>query len=509
MANLPRAFGSLGHAGERRWAEIGFTWCARQIESGNAYFMTPVLELSGRQGIAGIEQINTPAEELFESRKLLLGTYLAGAIRVRNLLGAQAILAWALRGADIMQSGRARGEAYFRLESEESLALLLEHLPGFRLTDRNRLLAMLLDIWFGESFDLKESNWSPEKGRPFVEFDGNSLFYPGGDVQSRRGGARRAARGRPHALRHVRPAGDEGACSRAAKVDFPDSGPVSWAPVFMRYGDDALRFQLIFDLCEDLRVDFRIQQLVPNYLPRLLATARASAARHPASGALFRPRHRERRGSAGRDPSQRLPQPAFRAAARSGGDDRRCVSRRQGDLQQRRTAARRRSRCVSGGLSAGARPQCDAARAPAGAPRSAAADPGAGRTAGRVAAAGRAGGPDAAERGSRRSAGRRRAAAGPGSGRQQRLGDAIVEPFRAAARRRGQRQGRALSGMGLPRGALQAQLELGAGEEARRIQHGGNQPPDEAIRRCAEAAEKSHPVAEADAACAAVAAVRR
>ncbi|MGZ8230246.1 MAG: hypothetical protein ACXW2A_10295, partial [Burkholderiales bacterium] len=37
MANLPRAFGSLGHAGERRWAEIGFAWCARQIDSGSAY----------------------------------------------------------------------------------------------------------------------------------------------------------------------------------------------------------------------------------------------------------------------------------------------------------------------------------------------------------------------------------------------------------------------------------------------------------------------------------------
>ena len=286
MANLPRAFGSLGHAGERRWAEIGFTWCARQIESGNAYFMTPVLELSGRQGIAGIEQINTPAEELFESRKLLLGTYLAGAIRVRNLLGAQAILAWALRGADIMQSGRARGEAYFRLESEESLALLLEHLPGFRLTDRNRLLAMLLDIWFGESFDLKESNWSPEKGRPFVEFDGNSLFYPA--VMPNRDEAVLAVL---HGAGHMRFGTFDRLAMKemfgAAKVDFPDSGPVSWAPLFMRYGDDALRFQLIFDLCEDLRVDFRIQQLVPNYLPRLLATARASASRHPASGAYF------------------------------------------------------------------------------------------------------------------------------------------------------------------------------------------------------------------------------
>src|SRR4029077_15768510 len=92
------------------------------IDSGCAYFTTPVVELSGRHGITGIEQLTQPAEELFESRKLLLATYLAGAIRVRNLLGAHAILPWALRGADILQSGRARGEAYFRLESAESVA---------------------------------------------------------------------------------------------------------------------------------------------------------------------------------------------------------------------------------------------------------------------------------------------------------------------------------------------------------------------------------------------------
>ena len=73
----------------------------------------------------------------------------------------------------------------------------------------------------------------------------------------------------------------------AAKVEFPTSGPVSWTPLFTRYGDDALRFQLIFDLCEDLRVDFRIQHEVPNYLHRLAATARATGSRHPESGPYF------------------------------------------------------------------------------------------------------------------------------------------------------------------------------------------------------------------------------
>jgi nitric oxide reductase NorD protein len=285
MANLPRAFGSLGHAGERRWAEIGFLWCARQIESGSAYFTTAVLDLSGRQGITGIEQLTQPAEELFESRKLLLATYLAGAIRVRNLLGPQAILPWAMRGADIMQSGRARGEAYFRLESEESLALLLESLPGFRLAERNRLLSMLLEVWFGQGFDVKESSWSPEKGRPFVETDGRAMFFPA--VMPNRD---EAVLSLLHAAGHMRFGTFERSAMntlfRTAGVEFPEGGPVSWAPLFARFGDDGLRFQLIFDLCEDLRVDYQVQQLVPNYLQRMLASAQ-SGGRHPETGVYY------------------------------------------------------------------------------------------------------------------------------------------------------------------------------------------------------------------------------
>jgi hypothetical protein len=285
MVNLPRAYGSLGHAGERRWAEIGMTWCGRQIDSGNAYFTTPVVDLSGRQGITGIEQLTQPAEELFESRKLLLATYLAGAIRVRNLLGAQAILPWAMRGADILQSGRARGESYFRLESEESLALLLDQLPGFRLVERNRLLSMLLDVWYGQGFDLKEGSWSPEKGRPFVETDGRSLYFPA--VMPNRD---EAVLGLLHAAGHMRFGTFDRLAMKAlfgmAGLEFPESGPVSWAPLYARYGDDALRFQLIFDLCEDLRVDARIQRLVPNYLQRLISTA-AAGPRHPETGVYY------------------------------------------------------------------------------------------------------------------------------------------------------------------------------------------------------------------------------
>ena len=280
MQNLPRAFGMLGHAGQRRWAEIGFLWCGRHAESGRAYFATEVPDLACRQGIAGVEQLCAPMEELYESRKLMPATYLAGAIRVRNLLGAQAVLPWASRGADIMQSGRARGETYFRLESEESLSVLLEHLPGFRMSERNRLLTLLLEIWYEHAFDLKESSWSPEKGRPFVETDGRSIFIPA--VMPDRDEAILAVL---HAAGHQAFGGFDraalAAMFQAAGSELPASGPIAWAPLFERYGDDALRFQLLFDACEDLRIDWRVQTLVPNYLSRLHATGISHRLRPP------------------------------------------------------------------------------------------------------------------------------------------------------------------------------------------------------------------------------------
>jgi len=46
---------------------------------------------------------------------------------------------------------------------------------------------------------------------------------------------------------------------REVGVELPESGPIAWAPLFERYGDDVLRFQLLFDACEDLRIDVRVQ----------------------------------------------------------------------------------------------------------------------------------------------------------------------------------------------------------------------------------------------------------
>jgi hypothetical protein len=280
---VPAAYATLGEAGEARWAEIGFAWYGRHPESGRIFFSTPISELAGGQGITGVEQLCAPVEELYETRKLMLSTYLAGALRVRNLLGAQAILSWAAQGAEIMQAHRAQGEAYFRLESEESLSVLLDHLPGFRVGERQRLLALLLLIWYERDFELRESNWSPEQGRPFVEVDGKSLYLPA--VMPDREEAILAVL---HAAgRMVFGSFDRGAMSRifhAAGLELPASGPISWVPLLERYGNDALRFRLVFDLCEDLRVDACVQRLVPNYLERM--ATEGAMRRDPQSAAL-------------------------------------------------------------------------------------------------------------------------------------------------------------------------------------------------------------------------------
>jgi hypothetical protein len=103
-------------------------YLVRHTESARRHFATPVLVSRAARALPASSSCARPMEELFESRKLMLATYLAGAIRVRNLLGAQAV-PWASRGADIF--GRRGRQAIFA-SSEESLWVLLD-LPGFRM----------------------------------------------------------------------------------------------------------------------------------------------------------------------------------------------------------------------------------------------------------------------------------------------------------------------------------------------------------------------------------------
>ena len=288
MHELPAAYDMLGHAGEQRWAELGLRWCERHLDSGRAYFAIPVAELSGRQGIAGIEQLLDCAEELYHSRHLMLVTYLQGALRVRNLLGAQAVTPWAMRGSDIMQSGRARGEAYFRLESEESLRLLLDSLPGYRPVEHTRLLSLLVEIWFGESIELKEGNWTPEKGRPFIECDGQGLMLPpvltdqDETVLSVLHSAGSIIHGSydPKDVRRM---------FEASGLTAPREGEaITMDPLFTRFGDDAQRFKLLFDIAEDLRVDIAVNRNVPNHLRRMRRAAEGMGVPPDPAGSYYR-----------------------------------------------------------------------------------------------------------------------------------------------------------------------------------------------------------------------------
>ncbi len=288
MRELPAAYALLGHAGEEAWVGFGMRWCERHLDSGRAYFAVPVRELSGRQGVAGIEQILESAEELYDARHLMLVTYLQGALRVRNLLGPQAVTPWAMRGSDIMQIGRTRGEAYFRLESDESLRLLMDSLPGFRPVERSRLLSLLVEIWFGENIDLKESTWSPEKGRPFIESDGQSLMLPPvlTDQDETVLAVLHSAGSMIHGSYDPK---DIRRMFALAGVAAPLEGePISMEPLFVRFGDDMPRFKLIFDVVEDLRVDVCVTRNVPNHLRRMLREAESLGVPPDPAGSYYR-----------------------------------------------------------------------------------------------------------------------------------------------------------------------------------------------------------------------------
>ncbi|MHB1676991.1 MAG: VWA domain-containing protein [Sulfuriferula sp.] len=277
MGQLAEAYQSLGVEGEVRWATLGLDWCGRHLDSGVAYFRCPVLELEGGHGVEGIEELVLPSLELFSKRRLALGTYLRGAIRVRNLLGIDAVLPWAKRGADILQAGRLRGEAFFKLESEESMALLLENLPGFRTPEHQRLLQLVLYAWFGVSFDLLEGNWSPDQGRAFVETDGDALYLPMA-LPDREEAILAVLHAAGHLVLHSFERRYIEALFREVGREHPPLDAqqrITWRPLFAAYGDDMIRFQLIFDVCEDTRVDAQIGTRIPNYCQRMLNAAMA------------------------------------------------------------------------------------------------------------------------------------------------------------------------------------------------------------------------------------------
>lgn len=266
-----------GEAGEAEWFAAGLAWCARSLPDGRAYFSASFQELGGSEGVAGLRALLAPAEMLYDQRRLSLDSYLAGAPQARRLAGAAGLLAWARRGADLLAAGRSRGEAYFRMESEEGLRVLLESIPGYRGRLHGRFLRLLLWAWLNADIPLADSAWRPDDGRPMLETDGRRLYLP-----AVLGSREEAITAVLHTAGHL--AYDtyaqpliEALFQRAGSSHPPldDQRRITWRPLFAGFGERMIRFQVLFDLAEDLRVNARLQQRIPGFLARLLRLAAA------------------------------------------------------------------------------------------------------------------------------------------------------------------------------------------------------------------------------------------
>ena len=277
-----------GVEGEALWFALGAAWIDRHVDSAASYFRVPVAVLFGDAGTAGLRALLTPADTLAKGR-LGLGTYLEGAIKVRGICGLDGVAEWARRGADVLAAGRLRGEAWFRLESDEARSFLLEVLPGFHMGTHKRLFGLLLQAWTGLHLPLEEGDWSLEGGRSFLETDGRSLFVPA--VMPNREEALLAFY---HTGAHLVFDSYEQDAIRALfaeiGMEHPPLDPdqrMTWRPLFARFGEDMTRFQLIFDLCEDLRVDTALEREMPGYLARVLRASRQRSLPEGAAGCYY------------------------------------------------------------------------------------------------------------------------------------------------------------------------------------------------------------------------------
>jgi len=290
LAQADRVWSSWGEAGEREWFAIGLRWCGRSLADARAYFETPFDRLDGGQGPAGLRTLIEPAEKLYDERGLALDCYLAGAPMARNMVGDAGLLSWARRGADLLAAGRSRGEAYFRMESEEGMKLLLEALPGYRARTHGRFLQLLLRAWLEADIPLADGNWKPGEGRPMLETDGRRLYLPavfgGRDeaiVAVQHGAAHLAfdSYAREHLETLFRRAGTE-------HPPLDDQSRITWRPLFAPFAERMFRFQILFDLAEDLRVNARMAQRIPGFLQRLVDLAMAQPAPEGAAGVYYR-----------------------------------------------------------------------------------------------------------------------------------------------------------------------------------------------------------------------------
>ncbi len=293
---------SWGEAGEREWFEIGLRWCHRSLPDARAYFESPFEHLAGGRGVDGLLALITPAEHLYDERRLTLDCYLEGAPTARNLVGDAGLTNWARRGADLLAAGRSRGEAYFRMESDEGLKILLDAVPGYRGRLHGRFLRLLLLAWLDAEIPLADSDWKPGEGRPMLETDGRRLYLPA-VFGSREEAIVAVQHGAGHlafdsyARVHI-----EALFARAGTSHPPldDQDRITWRPLFAPFAERMFRFQVLFDLAEDLRVNARLHARIPGFLARLLRLAEAHPMPDEPAGTYYRAAlaaHRALRGT--------------------------------------------------------------------------------------------------------------------------------------------------------------------------------------------------------------------
>nr|WP_296748251.1 VWA domain-containing protein [Thioalkalivibrio sp.] len=290
LAQADHVWRAWGEAGEREWFAIGLRWCGRSLADARAYFETPFDRLDGGQGVPGLRSLIEPAERLFDERGLALDCYLAGAPMARNMVGDAGLLSWARRGADLLVAGRSRGEAYFRMESEEGMRVLLEALPGYRARLHGRFLQLLLLAWLDAEIPLADGDWKPGEGRPMLETDGRRLYLPA-VFDSRDEAVIAVQHGAAHlafdsyAREHI-----EGLFARAGMEHPPldDQSRITWRPLFAPFAERMFRFQILFDLAEDLRVNARLHPRIPGFLARLLRLAQIQEIPDEPAGTYYR-----------------------------------------------------------------------------------------------------------------------------------------------------------------------------------------------------------------------------
>ncbi|MFN4263811.1 MAG: nitric oxide reductase activation protein NorD [Thioalkalivibrionaceae bacterium] len=276
MARVDAVWMAWGESGAQRWFEMGCEWLERSVVDARAYFEADFAALGGDEGVAALERLIRPAETLFQERGLTLDCYLAGAPIARNLVGDDGLLAWARRGADLLAAGRSRGEAYFRLESEESMRLLLEALPGFRPRAHSRFLKLVVLAWMGAEIPLADAAWKPNDGRPLAETDGRRIFLP--TVMPDRKTAIVAVQ---HIAGHLAfdsysnealmSLFENAGVTPPSLDDVPESERrITWRPLFAPFKEQMFRFQVLFDLAEDFRVNALLATRIPGFLERLI-----------------------------------------------------------------------------------------------------------------------------------------------------------------------------------------------------------------------------------------------